>query len=185
MKNSDELRDELQDSPFLKKMKEQPGEGFKVPKHYFKHLPDEVWKLVKPAPATLPSRPSWLENLEMFFQGLFQPRYALALATLLVLVVATVVFIKDKNDGAIMQPIAQVSLEDITDEELVAYVSDNIGDFDRGLMLEISEPELPEVEQQTKPSTKTEVAKPNVEEMEEYLDEMIDEIDVEDLEKLL
>ncbi len=185
MKNSDELRDELENSPFLKKMKAQPGEGFKVPRHYFKHLPDEVWKQVKPAPSPVTSRPSWLENLELFIQGLMQPRYALALASVVALVAVTVVFFKDKNVGANMQPIAQVTLAEITDEELIAYVSDNIGDFDRGLMLEVSGPEMPEVGQPTKPSTKAEMAKPNVEEMEEYLDEVIDEIDVEDLEELL
>ncbi len=185
MKNSDELRDELNDSPFLKKMKEQPGEGFNVPKHYFQQLPDEVMRQMKqPAPAIVPSGLGWLERIEQFVLGLMQPRYALALASVLVLV-AAVVFLKEKNAVNNLSALAELQLEDISDEELFAYVSNNISDFDRSLVVEASAPEVPESVQPKKPTFKAEVAKPDVEEMEEYLDEVIDEVDLKDLEEYL
>ncbi|MBI5914069.1 MAG: hypothetical protein HY842_01730 [Bacteroidetes bacterium] len=180
MKNSDELREELEGSPFLQKMKDK-GEGFKVPANYFKNLPDEVWKQVKPA---APPQESWLDKAELFLlflQNLWRPRYVLAVATIAAVAVAAVCFFAEKTPGNESQPIAAVRLADISDEELQAYVSDNIGDFDRALFTEndLAEQEVEPHPQQPAP------AKPNLEEMEKYLDEVIDEIDVEDLEKLL
>lgn len=177
MKNSDELREELEGSPFLQKMKSK-GEGFKVPANYFKNLPDEVWKQVKPV---APPKESWLDRVELFLQNLWQPRYALALAAVAAVVVAAVCFFKEKTPESASQPIAAVRLEDISDEELNAYVSNNIGDFDRTLF---TENDLAEQEAEPQPQP-PDPAKPNLEEMEEYLDEVIDEIDVEDLEELL
>lgn len=174
------------DLPFLKKIKEQPGAGgFQVPKHYFKHLPDEVLHRAKqPEPAPMP-QPNWLERVEQFVAGLLQPRYALAFASVVALVVAGIYFM-GKNGSDEVQPIAAVQLADISDDELFAYVSDNIGEFDHDLVLETAGPELLDVKIQSKPSLhKTKAPKPEVEEMEEYIDEVIDEIDVEDLEELL
>ncbi|MCC6722933.1 MAG: hypothetical protein IT258_00385 [Saprospiraceae bacterium] len=186
--NDKELRDELGELPFLKKMKEQsPQTGLQVPKNYFKHLPDEVLRKAKePVPQPLP-QPSWMERAGEFFAGLLQPRYAMAFASVLALVVAGIWFI-GKSDRETAPPIAAVSLNDISDEELFAYVSENISDFDHDLVLETAGPELPEIKTQskTKPSLpKTAAPKPEVEEMEEYIDDVIDEINVEDLEELL
>ncbi len=191
MKNNDELRDELSNSPFLKKMKEQPGpkgvnEVFQVPKNYFQHLPNEVMRKVKEPTFAPVQQSSWLEQMEQFVQGLLQPRYALTLASVVVLVVASVVFFKDKNATSILPAVAEVTLEDISDEELFAYVSDNISDFNRQQMLEATGPELPEVKIQPKAPKlpKTKATQPNLEEMEKYLDEEIDDIDLEDLEAI-
>jgi hypothetical protein len=55
-------------------------------------------------------------------------------------------------------------------------------------VLETAGPELPDVkpQQKAKPSLpKTAAPKPEVEEMEEYIDEVIEDIDLEDLEELL
>jgi hypothetical protein len=189
MKNSDELKDELDNLPFLKKIKEQPSpsgaSGFQVPKHYFKHLPDEVLRRAKQSePAPVP-QPTWLEQMEQFVAALFQPRYALAFASVLALVVAGIYFFGE-NGREEAQPMAALQLANISDDELFAYVSENIGEFDHDLVLETAGPELPEVKTQAKPSLhKTKIPKPEVEEMEEYIDEVIDEIDVEDLEELL
>ena len=187
MKDKDELRDELENSPFLKKMKEQPGDGFKVPKNYFQHLPNEVMRKVKEPAPTPVQQPSWLERIEQFVKGMVQPRFALALASVIVLVVAGVVFLKDKNAAATLPAVTEVTLEDISDEELFAYVADNISDFNRQQMLEAADPELPEVKIQPKPPTlpQTKATQPNLEEMEKYLDEEIDDIDLEDLENML
>ena len=186
MKNKDELRDELENSPFLKEMKERPSDGFQVPKNYFQHLPNEVMRKVK-EPTSAPVRqPSWLEQMGQFVQGLLQPRYALALASVVVLVVAGVGFLKDKNATTTLPAMAEVQLADISDEELFAYVSDNISDFNRQQMLEISGPELPEVKVQPKTPAlpKIKAQKPEMKEIEAYLDDAIDDIDLEDLEAI-
>ena len=73
MKNKDELRDELNElSPILAKRQGMDG-GFKVPKDYFKALPDEIMEKVQPKtqPIVEPQR-SWLDGMAEFFQNLFQ-----------------------------------------------------------------------------------------------------------------
>ncbi len=176
MKNRDELRKELDEfSPFLKKMKER-DEGFKVPGDYFKSLPDEVLNKIKP---DVPASRSWMDELAAFVQRLWQPRYALALATAVVLVVAAVwIFDQNKNPES-QQPIAEAMLNDIPDELLQNYVSNNIGDFDKELILEThfagqDAKSLPDIS-----------PRPSADELERYLDENIDEIDLKDLEDLL
>ncbi|MCF8247497.1 MAG: hypothetical protein K9J37_20910 [Saprospiraceae bacterium] len=186
MKNNEDLRDELKNSPFLKEMKERPSDGFQVPKNYFQHLPNEVMQKVKEPTFAPVQQPSWLERIEQFMQSLIQPRYALALASVVVLVVAGVVFLKDKNATTTLPAMAEVQLADISDEELFAYVSDNISDFNRQQMLEASGPELPEVKVQQKTPTlpKIKAQKPEMKEIEAYLNDAIDDIDLEDLEAM-
>jgi hypothetical protein len=176
MKNRDELREELEEfSPFLKKMKDK-DEGFRVPKDYFKSLPDEVLNKIKP---DVPTSRTWADELAVFVQRLLQPKYALALATAVVLVVAAVcIFDQHKNTEA-QQPVADAMLEAISDEALQNYVSENIGEFDRELILETQyagkdAKSLPELAPQ-----------PGTDELEQYLDDIIDEIDLDDLEEML
>jgi|GEM_PF-4352651 len=83
---------------------------------------------------------------------------------------------------------AVAKLSEIPDEELFAYVSDNINEFDHEQVLEFSNAELPEVKpkkSKTPKLPKIETPKPETKEIEAYLDEAIDEIDVEDLEEML
>ncbi|MBI1226151.1 MAG: hypothetical protein GC192_13025 [Bacteroidetes bacterium] len=183
----DEIRDELENSPFLRKMKERQTEGFQVPNNYFRHLPNEVMHKVKePLPAPTPQL-SWQERIGQFFQGLLQPGFALALASVVVLVVAGVIFFKDKNTTIAQPAVAEVKLEDISDEELFAYVSDNINDYNHEQVLEATGDKIPELKPKTKqPSLpKIKAPKPETKEIEEYLDQSIDEIDLEDLEEML
>ncbi len=191
MKEKDEFRDELENSPFLKKMKERPSEandGFQVPKNYFQHLPNEVMRKVKEPVIELAPQPSWQERIGQFLHGILQPRLALALASVLVLAVAGILFLREKNTVEIAPAMAVVKLSEIPDEELFAYVSDNINEFDHEQVLEFSSAELPEVKPKkfkTPSLPKIETPKPETKEIEEYLDEEIDEIDVEDLEEML
>lgn len=186
--NDKNLRDELDNLPFLRKMKEQPENGgLQVPKHYFKHLPDEVLHKAKEQAPVPQVQIGLLERLGQYVAGLLQPRYALAFASVLALVVASVYFFGGSDDE-MLPPTAAVSLTEISDEELFAYVSENVGDFDHNLMIEATGSDLPEVKSSLKSKPilpKTSVPKPKLEEMEEYLDEVIDEIEVEDLEELL
>lgn len=172
MKNKDEWREELDGfSPFLKKMKDR-DEGFKVPPDYFKSLPDEVMK--KAAPER-PANRTWADALAALVQRYWQPGYALALATAAVLVVAAVCMLnKDKKTEA-PWPVAQALLNEIPDETLQHYISDNIGDFDKALILETHfagkeaglVPKFDPV--------------PSDGELDQYLDEIIEAIDLDDL----
>lgn len=169
MKSKDELEKELEElSPFLQKMKGRE-EGFRVPKNYFRALPDEVLK------KSLPAKSTWLDELESFIHGLFQPKYSLAMAAVLVLVVAAVcIFQNNKTQTA--PPVAGAILQEIPDEVLQAYVSTNISDFDKALILEMNYPE----------STLPDIApKPTTSEVEQYLENHIDELDLDDLEDFL
>lgn len=189
MKKSDEFKDELENSPFLKKMKERPApkgtSGFQVPKNYFQHLPNEVMRKVKEPLPTPAMHPNLWEKIGQFVQGFMQPGYALALASVVIMVVAAAVFFKDKNTIGNLS--AEVRLADIPDAELFAYVSENINEYDHEQVLEATGAEIPEVKQKTKTPTlpKITTPKPDTKEIEEYLNEAIDEIDVEDLEEML
>ena len=179
MKEQDDIRKELEQlSPFLREMKDRK-EGFKAPVGYFKELPDEVWQRLKPV---APAQPSWQERLDAFLVSLWQPRFALAFASGALLVVAAW-WLLQRNDAAPATPqIAAVQLSDITEEDLLTYVTQHIADFDNQLILESHG--FDQQETAPKPIPKL-LPKPTAEEAEEYLDEMIEDIDVEDLEALL
>ncbi|MEZ4958498.1 MAG: hypothetical protein R2830_01645 [Saprospiraceae bacterium] len=178
MKNKEELKEELEGlSPFLTKMKEE-GDGFKVPADYFKTLPDEVLnKVQRQGPAV--ERSSWFDGIASFLQMLWQPKYVLAVASAAAILIAAVCFFKKDTPKEEVQPIAAVQVSDIPFEELHEYLSDNIADIDENLIVEAS---LSTTESQT---TKTTILpKATTEELEGYLDDVIDEIDPKDLEDL-
>ena len=176
MKNRDELQKELEElSPFLQKMK-KTEEGFKVTKGYFNALPGELLKQVRPAD---PVRQSLADVMTCWLQRLWQPRYALAFAAVTALVVATVILFRQSPDANQPLPVADVKLEDISEEALQAYIYNNIEDFDRDLILETH------YAGQDGKSFPGLTPKPNPNELEQYLDHIIDDIDLEDLEDLL
>ncbi len=171
MKNKKEIRDEIQGlSPFLWEQKGRQ-EGYEVPKDYFKSLPDEVFgklkEQVSPQPAA--REENWLEWMTHVLQHLFQPRYALAFATVAVLVVAGVYFTKP-ND----QPTTAVALlSELPDEALNEYVSENIDEFDEETLTELMADNID-------PLSRLEI-----ESSDELIDELIDDLSEEDLEDLL
>ena len=172
MKNKDELRDELNElSPFLAKRK-GIEEGFKVPKDYFSSLPDEVMKKVLPeSPPIVEPQRAWLDGLAEFVQSLFRPRYALAYAMVAVLIVAGIYFIFPAEfDGT--SPV--VDINEITGEEIEMYLAENIETVSTDLL----EEHYVESGAETLPSLE-------LEEVEEYLDDALDDIDLDDLEELL
>lgn len=179
MKNREELNKELGElSPFLSEMKNK-SEGFKVPDNYFAGLSDEVWQRLqaeqqaaRPVPGT-PAPALWWQQLQQAWQLLLQPRYALALAS--VAVVISVAIFLFRPAGNADAPIAQISVE-----EAHQYVSLNIDEFDTSLLAELASNTE---EDNTRPAVQAET--PNDSVMDQYLEEMIDEIDLEDLEDLL
>jgi hypothetical protein len=179
MEQKDELRKELEElSPFLAKRKGE-SDGFTVPKYYFHNLPDEILRQVQPTARLEPVRSSgstWLQNA---VQRFWQPRYALAFASLVAIVIATVWLLKpdDLPNAAITS--LDVRIEDLPDEAIHHYLSANPDDIENELIIESQYAEL-----EGKPLESV-APKPQTEELEEYLDEVIDEIEVEDLEELL
>jgi hypothetical protein len=161
-------------------MTERQGkdEGFKVPKNYFKTLPDQVLEQIKPQPFPA-KQPNWLEELALFFQSLFQPRYAVAFASAAILLAAAYFCFLREKPVEPSQPVAEVKLEDIPDGAIQEYISNNIEDLDKDMILEKS---LAAEEVKTLPNI---APKPDVKEMEQYLDENIEDIDLEDLEDML
>ena len=165
MKKNDEIREELKElSPFLAKMKRE--NAFKVPKNYFESLPDKVLEQVRPQPVTQQTpQISWFDRLIDSFAVLLQPRYAVGLATVAILLVAGV-FYMQKSADPVVNP----------DASLAQYISDNIDDFDADMIYEWSiasgnSEDLPD----NSTSDPTDI----------YIDEIIDGLDDSDLEKLL
>ncbi len=172
MKNKEEIREELERlSPLLLAQKGRP-EGFGVPKDYFNSLPDIIVDKVAPkrAPAQEP-RSSWLDDLTVLLQGFFQPRYALAIASVALLLVAGVYF---GTSSETPQPLAEVLLEELPDEALHSYVSDNIDEFD----LSLFEEQVAGNFSETSPTSELDME-------EELLDDLLDELPIDELEDLL
>lgn len=179
MKNKDELRDELNElSPLLAKRKGM-DEGFKVPKDYFSALPDEIMEKVQPkAQPNLVPQSNWLDGIAEFFQSLFQPRYALAYASVAILVVAGI-YLSDGfggNGESIHVTTPIVSLENISDEVLENYLADNIETIDDDILEEYF------VESDVKNTNDYN----ETDEIDEFIEEdILDDLDLDDLEDLL
>ena len=165
-------------SPSLLRLKEEP-EALKVPAGYFEEMQDEVWQKIKPAPElSLPSRADKPSNtlvdwLLAPLQNLLQPRWAMAIATLLLLIAAAVWMIGPGSNGDVD------SFELLSYEEMENYIQQNIDGFDLDLLLEYTQVEdmssglLPE----------TDLFESG--ELDQYMDEIIDDLDISDLEELL
>ncbi len=176
MNEKDNIRDELKLlAPKLTSLHGK-NEGFSVPKDYFKNLPDELIERIR---QDMPDQPEvhWYDKLLNLSSTFIKPRYALALAAVLVLITVGIWFLT--NPGATQTAAPLVQIEEISDEALFTYVSDNIRDFDRDLLVSQSVKEGEEV----KPLQQ--ITKPSTEEMEQYLDGIIDDLDMDDLQEIL
>ena len=182
MKEKDHIREELEGlSPLLAKMKEDKQQPFRVPAGYFQSLPDDVLRRIRAEEGLVREkapeiRTAWRERLGKAFQAFLQPRYAIALASVVVLVAAGW-YLFWPAGPAMAEPSA--TLASLSQEEITEYITNNIESFDIGLMVEAamaSEEDVRNIE-----------VMPNIgdKELNEYLDEYIDEISLEDLEKLL
>ncbi len=165
MKKKDEIREELNElSPLLARMKKE--NSFKVPRNYFESLPDKVMEQVCPQPQTQQApQIGWLDRLLENLAVLLQPRYAVGLATIAILIVAGVFYLQKPGvdqPGGFDSPLAQ-------------YISDNIDEFDAEMIYELTASGL------NGNDTFDETTDPS----DEYLDEYIDELDDSDLEELL
>ena len=110
------IRDELKGiAPNLSQMK--GTEGYSVPPVYFRELQNKVLDQLQNEKQEQRAG-NWLSEL---IRNYLNPRYALALATLVIVVVTAVVLSED-NDTAL--------LASISSEEAYAYVYGHIGDYE-------------------------------------------------------
>jgi len=131
----DILKELQEQSPMLARLKEKP-EGFDVPTDYFAKMEAELWDKVKPieAPVAAPAsgKTSWLDNLIDQVSWLLQPRMALQLAS-----VALVLFVGFFAWNRTAAPATDV-LADLTADEASAYILANLDDYDTESLIEAS-----------------------------------------------
>lgn len=167
----DDVRKELEDlSPRLLRLKEQET-GFKVPEDYFQRLQEEVLEKIQQKPQMAPPT-SWLNEWWETLQFLFQPRWALSLATVAILAIAGGVwfFQQPKTNSNLSAELAKVDRETLN-----TYIQANLHDFDTETLMEFaaSQEGVSHFEDLTP------------EELDEYLDEVIQDLDAETLKELL
>lgn len=168
----DDVRKELEDlSPRLLRLKEQ-GTGFKVPEDYFQHLQAEVLEKIQSKPRTA-APTNWLSEWREAVQFLFQPRWALSLATVAILItVGGVWFFQEqsKTNSSLSAELAKVDRETLN-----TYIQANLHEFDTETLMEFaaSEEGVSHFEDLTP------------EELDEYLDGIIQDMDAETLKELL
>lgn len=172
MENKDEIRKELEElSPFLSKMEKKKG-GFEVPANYFKQLPDLIMDRIQeeetPSYSVAPTT-NWLDQIIERIQLLLQPQYAMALASVAILIVASIFFFGQNDNLTNATTLAEVS-----DDEISSYVMNNVEEFEMDLLMEVMDEEVLEAETENEPSGD-----------ENYLDDIIDDLSDEELEELM
>ena len=169
MKPNNDIRKELEEiSPFLAKLKDKK-EGFEVPKDYFSTLADDIMEKCLPVEGIKKVPPSknrfwdWLDNL---LTPLMQPRYAMALSSLVFVVFFAIYLWPSVQDNAEI-----VAGQDVTREEVLTYVTDNLEDFDLELLAELDV----EIDY-------NDLFELNEQELEEYINEnVLDQMTLEEL----
>ena len=149
----------------LHKLKEE--NPFVIPHNYFKTLPDEVMQKIRDEEAT---SKSLTHGWKSYLTSLLSPRPAWALAAVLVVMG---VWIWWSQDAPSDTP-AFVIQQDLTEEEVLAYVTDHIDEFE-------------EMDFYSEEAAQQDLFNEyfNEEELDPVLDELIEEVDVEMLEKML
>jgi hypothetical protein len=156
-KDTDSLRKELeQEAPFLAGLKDKP-DGLSTPEGYFGQLRQDVLSRIE-AEKALPAgktRPLW-------------PR--LAIAASVVALIGAVLFLFRPAPSAPEPAVA------LTAEEVHQYIADNIDEFDLELLLPYAT---------ASQGSWMENADFDDPAMQQYMNELLDEIDLETLEELL
>ena len=169
MSEREEILNELKDiAPELVKFKkEQSGPGFEVPPRYFDNLKQVLMQEIQTEANQNPVRKTsvWWNNFLQGLQSLIQPKPALALATIALLVVAGIWFSNSNN--ALPQLGGEMALND---DDLEAYVMANIDDFETDVLIDMYTETFQE--ETDEPVT------------EDNLEELLQEMDDEDFEEL-
>lgn len=163
MKNRKEIQDELAElSPFLSELNQEET-GMNIPEHYFDFLTESVMEQValipKPSSSGLPAvKPAW-------YAFLFN-KYILSGLAMTLLLLTTILFFRNQLN-------VESTFAEISSEEAATYIAANLEDFETTLFIEGDFTEgdfIEEIEE---------------EEVELYLEEIIEDLDAETLEELL
>lgn len=169
MSERENILNELKDiAPELVKFKEeQPGPGFEVPPRYFNDLKQVLMQEIQleKKQKTIDGPTLWWQTFLQGLQNILQPKPALALATVALLIAAGIWFSQPDQD--LDQAGNEMALND---DDLEAYVLANIDDFETDVLIDMYAETFPE-------ETEEPVTEDN---LEEVLQEMDDE-DFEDL----
>lgn len=173
MDKRNELNKELEElAPLLRELKAK-GDGFRVPKNYFRNLPDEV--LEKARQEGLVAAP-WprrlLRSLEVLLRNLMlqllaRPAWALAGVAVLVLALGVLIF-------PLTPPTQTASLDEVPTEAIARYLNAHIEEIDESLLLstdsELGE-KLP--------------AAPQIAPEDQMIDRLLEEVDLTEMEEWL
>lgn len=166
MESRNDIRDELNElSPLLSKLDKR--EGFQVPPRYFEKLTHEVLQKATTESTPVQTVPQWQQSLSNIWAAIWQPKMAMALATITLLVVATTFFFN--NGSEVTDPLAELSA--ISDEELNLYIEENFDELDMVLYADINE------------SSEDGLIPSNLD--DETLNELFDDFDMSEFEELL
>ncbi len=173
--NKKEIQDELEKlAPSLSKLKKE--EVYDVPENYFSQLPDQILneinfsksKTVSESVSSTTSS-SWLDQLTESLAIFFQPKMAIGYAMIILLAIASFFILNNENTS-------DPQIAELTSDELENYVKANIDDFEEQELLKLLGNEGE--------GNWTDL---NIEDedLDGYLEEIIDDIDASDLEDFL
>jgi hypothetical protein len=151
-------------SPLLLRLKQQDGQDT-VPEGYFEELPENILKLVNNRPEASSHsiarvRPLWV-------------RFAAAASVVLILGAA---FFFLQNDA--VRSTSEVAI-DLSSQEVESYIQANLEEFELDLLVEYAA--------KTAPSSFNNLFEEEFEngDLDQYMDELIDAVDLETIEELL
>lgn len=175
MKNrKTDIKKELEETaPFLAVWKEKGEEGFETPPAYFRELPDRVMNRLKQEQRQAKTAGRGWQGIAAWLERLFLPRYAVGLATVLLLVAGGIYLLTSENYSSDTEALFSA----LSPEEVDDYISANLHQFDEELMLEIAR-SYPDLSVMPAPTE-------NEEEIDSYFDELLQEFDEESLEEIL
>lgn len=173
MKNEKELSEDILKeleglAPNLSRLN-KADDGFRVPPAYFREMERELAGKLGVGQKRQPVFGRFLSSLARVLEH----RTAYRLAAIGLVVAAGVWLLWPAGSTR------DVAMDEVSVEELHAYISDNLDDFEMDLLYELASSEGSETELNI-PSDFSEG-----EEFDQYLDEMIDDLDLSDLEDLL
>ncbi len=177
------IHDELdKQSPLLRDLKRQ-DDGFKTPEGYFDVIEDAVFERIGKAGNR---RKPALETKHGGLFGRFSRTQVMwAAAAVFALVLATTWLFRTKPAEPATLPV--LVSQELTEEEIEAYVLENIRDFDEALLADV--PDHEQAAPETKPASPTETKPKQTDPLDDLSDEELDlllkEMSDEELENLI
>jgi hypothetical protein len=178
------INDELQNlSPLLREMR-QKGDGFRVPEGYFEAVEESVFGRINAAGAR--RKPVLESKRGGLFGRIFHSKIIVrAAAAVLVLVLAATWLFKTKHRQSSTFPV--VAAQDLTEEEIEAYVLENIHEFEAEQLAALPAVEHTAPHTEPLPAPKPQAKEPDLLDSlsEEELEILLKDMSDEELEGLL